>query len=163
MAELLELGRVIGAFGIRGWIRVESFTQPPEQILRYRRWNLGGREWKVNGGQLHSGSVVAELDGLVNREIAAALRHEVIGVAREALPKSRKGEFYWADAIGSAVVNAAGTPLGTLAGLTSNGVQDVMVVVDGEHERLIPAVSEAILIGVDVEAKRIVVDWQPEW
>lgn len=162
MTGQVELGRVIGAYGIKGWIRLYSYASPPEKILSYRRWNLGGREWNVVEGRAHSGAVVASLEGLTDRDAAAALNEQVVSVPRSALPKPKRGEFYWADVIGSVVVSTAGVALGTLASVTSNGAQDVMVV-RGDRERLIPFVVGPIVQGVDAAAKRIVVEWEPEY
>ena len=158
----VELGRVLGAFGIKGWIRLHSHTAPPDGILRYKRWLVSGREWKVLEGHAQGGSVVASLEGLADRDAAAALRGATIEVPRASLPKAKRGEFYWADVLGSEVVSTAGAKLGTLNGVTSNGAQDVMVVV-GERERLIPAVWDAIVKSVDSAGKRIVVEWEPEY
>ena len=162
MSGQVELGRVIGAFGIKGWIRLRSHTDPPENILQYRRWMLAGQEWTVVDGREQGGTVVAALEGLTDRNAAAALRGSVVEVTRSALPKAKRGEFYWIDVLGGEVVSTKGAKLGTLQGLTSNGAQDVMVVM-GERERLIPAVSGAIVKTVDRDTKQIVVEWEPEY
>ena len=160
--ERVELGRVTGAFGIKGWIRLHSYTDPPERILRYRRWFVGGREWKVLEGHAQGRSVAAGLEGLEERNAAEALRGAAVEVPRAALPKPKRGEFYWTDVLGSEVIGTAGAKLGTLESVTHNGAQDVMVV-RGERERLIPFVPGPIVKQVDTAAKRIVVDWEPEY
>ena len=162
MPSQVELGRVTGVFGIRGWIRVRSHTVPPEGILRYRRWNIGGREWQVADGHPQGDTVVAGLQGLEDRDAALLLRGAVIEVPRSALPKAKRGEFYWTDVLGCEVVSTSGAKLGTLSSVTSNGAQDVMVVT-GERERLIPFVSGPIVKSVDPAAKQIVVEWEPEY
>jgi 16S rRNA processing protein RimM len=162
MPGTVELGRVIGVFGVRGWIRLRSHTVPAEGILRYRRWHIGGREWQVVEGRAQGETVVAGLKGLEDRDAALALRGAVVEVARSALPKPKKGEFYWTDVLGSEVVSTRGAVLGTLDSVTSNGAQDVMVVA-GERERLIPFVTGAIVQHVDPVAKRIVVEWDASW
>ena len=162
MPGMVELGRVVGAFGIKGWVRLRSYTDPPEGILRYRQWHVGGREWKVVEGRGQPEGVVAALEGLQDRDAAAALRGAVIEVPRSALPKPKRGEFYWTDVLGSDVVSTAGATLGTLQGVTSNGAQDVMVVA-GEVERLIPFVVGPIVKSVDPVAKKITVEWDPQW
>jgi 16S rRNA processing protein RimM len=162
MPGTVELGRVVGVFGVRGWIRLRPHTVPPEGILRYRRWHIGGREWQVVEGHAQGETVVAGLEGLADRDAALALRGEVIGVPRAALPKPKRGEFYWTDVLGSEVVSTTGAKLGTLQSVTSNGAQDVMVVA-GERERLIPFVTGAIVQNVDPVAKRIEVAWEPSW
>ena len=162
MPGMVELGRVVGAFGIKGWVRLRSYTDPPEGILRYRQWHIGGREWKVVEGRGQPEGVVAALEGLQDRDAAAALRGAVVEVPRSALPKPKRGEFYWTDVLGSEVVSTTGAKLGTLASVTSNGAQDVMVVT-GEVERLIPFVVGPIVQNVDPVAKRITVEWDPKW
>ena len=162
MSGQVELGRVIGAFGIKGWIRLYSYTDPPEGILRYRRWHLAGREWKVVEGHAHGRAVVASLEGVADRDAAIALYRAVIEVPRAALKKPKRGEFYWTDVLGSEVVGTTGARLGTLHSVTHNGAQDVMVV-KGERDRLIPFVSGPIVKSVDSAAKQIVVEWEPEY
>ena len=157
----IELGRVIGAFGIRGWIRLQSHTAPPDAILRYRHWRVGGRDWKVVEGHAQGTAVVASLEGLDDRDAAAALRGATIEVDRAELPKTKPREFYWADMLGAKVVSLSGVELGRLSGLTSNGAQDVMVV-SGDRERLIPFVAGAVVKQVDLKAGLIVVDWSPD-
>ena len=162
MSGHVELGRVVGVFGVRGWIRLRSHTVPPEGILRYRRWFIGGREWQVDEGRAQGDTVVAGLKGLEDRDAALALRGKGIEVARSALPKPKRGEFYWTDVLGSEVVSTTGAKLGQLSSVTSNGAQDVMVIV-GERERLIPFVIGPIVQNVDPVAKRIVVEWDASW
>jgi len=162
MSGHVELGRVVGVFGVRGWIRLRSHTVPPEGILRYRRWRIAGRDWQVADGHPQGDTVVAGLKGLEDRDAALVLRGSTVEVARSALPKAKKGEFYWTDVLGSEVVSTAGAKLGTLDSVTSNGAQDVMVVT-GERERLIPFVTGAIVQEVDPAARKIVVQWEPEW
>ena len=162
MSGQVEIGRVVGAFGIKGWIRVRSYSTPAEGLLRYKRWNIGGRDWDVLDGHAQGEFVVASLDGLADRSAAEAMRGGVIEVPRSALPKAKRGEFYWTDVLGSEVVSTRGAKLGTLSRVGSNGAQDVMVVT-GERERLIPAVAGAIVQSVDVAGKRIVVEWEPEY
>ena len=162
MSGQVEIGRVVGAFGIKGWIRVLSYSTPPEGLLRYRHWTIAGRDWEVLDGHPHGDTVVAGLAGLADRDAAAALRGATVAVPRAKLPKAKRGEFYWTDVLGSEVVSTKGAKLGTLGSVTSNNAQDVMVVT-GERERLIPAVAGAIVQSVDVAGKRIVVEWEPDW
>lgn len=162
MPGTVELGRITGAFGIKGWVRLRSYTDPPEGVLRYRQWLIGGREWQVVEGRAQGDTVVAALAGLEDRDAAAALRGATIEVPRSALPKPGRGEFYWTDVLGSEVVSTAGAKLGTLSSVTSNGAQDVMVVT-GERERLIPFVVGPIVKSVDPAARQVVVEWEPSW
>jgi 16S rRNA processing protein RimM len=162
MTGRVELGRVTGAFGIRGWIRLRSYTAPPDGILRYPRWLIAGQEWKVLEGHAQGETVVASLEGLSDRTAAGALRGAPIEVERAALPKTQRREFYWVDVVGGEVVSTSGARLGTLASVTSNGAQDVMVV-EGDRQRLIPFVAGSIVKSVDRETRQIVVEWEPEY
>ena len=119
MPGTVELGRVVGAFGIKGWVRLRSYTDPPEGVLRYRQWHIGGREWRVVEGRRQGDTIVAALAGLEDRDAAAALRGAAIEVPRSALPKPGRGEFYWTDVLGSEVVSTGGAKLGTLSSVTS--------------------------------------------
>lgn len=158
----VTLGQVTGVFGVRGWIKLASYTRPLENILDYPRWIIGGREWPLVEGRHHGDGVVARLQGLDDRDAAMRLRGEAIEVAREQLPDPGPGTYYWADLVGCEVVNEGGAVLGTVESVFENGAQDVMVV-RGERERLIPFVFGPIVKQVDAPGRRIVVDWEPDF
>lgn len=158
------LGRISGLFGVRGWVKVYSYTEPREAVLEYDRWLLSGKSgWQeatVAEGQRHGKTVIARLDGYVDRDQAASLIGTEIGVPREWLPETGQGEYYWSDLEGLRVVHRDGSELGTVAHLLETGANDVMVV-KGEKERLIPFVIDKVILGVDLEKGEIEVDW--EW
>ena len=158
------LGRISGLFGVRGWVKVYSYTEPREAVLNYRRWLLsvsdGWREATVAEGKRHGKTVIARIDGYVDRDQAAGLVGAEIAVPRDALPETEEDRFYWSDLEGLRVVHRDGTELGTVAYLLETGANDVMVV-QGEQERLIPFVMGKVILGVDLADGRIDVDW--EW
>ncbi len=162
--EPLVLGRVVGAFGVRGWVKVYSYTDPREAVLNYKGLMLGRNgEWQsaeVVAGQRHGKSVIAQFEGVDDRDQAEAMVGADIGVSREALPEPGDGRFYWSDLIGLTVVHRDGTKLGIVESMLETGAHDVMVVV-GDHERLIPFVNDEIVLGVDLSLRQIKVDW--EW
>ena len=125
-----------------------------------------GQPWKafsVRSARCHADTVLADLEGLVDRESAARWRGALIGVARAALPDLREGEFYWADLIGFAVVNRAGDALGKVKGLLDTAAHAVLRVEgDDGGERLIPLVP-AYLDAIERDAMRIEVDWQRDY
>lgn len=168
-AGRVTLGRVAGVHGVKGWIKLYSFTRPAENLLKYRRWWIGGDdgfEAKVLAIQTHNLlAQIGKSDGLPieDRDVAAALIGKAIAVDRDDMPKLPSGQYYWSDLIGLQVVNDEGVALGQVSDLTSNGAQDVLVITDGEVERLIPFVHGPIVREVDMEARRIVCDWQPDW
>jgi 16S rRNA processing protein RimM len=158
------LGRISGLFGVKGWVKVYSYTEPREAVLEYRRWLLSGkdgwREASVAEGQRHGKTIIARLDGYVDRDQAAELIGTEIAVPRDELPEAEEGRFYWSDLEGLQVVHCDGTELGRVAYLLETGANDVMVV-QGEQERLIPFVMGEVILGVDLASGRIDVDW--EW
>lgn len=166
------LGRINGLFGVRGWVKVYSYTVPAANILAYSRWYVGRsgdwRSMRLVDGRVHGKGLVALLapaDGdepVADRDAAAELMGQEIAVARDDLPPLAEGEHYWADLLGLQVVNRDGDELGTVTGMMDTGVHGVLVV-DGEHERLIPFVPGEIVDEVDSGTGRIVVDWEPDW
>ena len=168
-AGRVTLGRVAGVHGVKGWIKLYSFTRPAENILKYRRWWIGGDEGfeaQVLATQSHNLlAQIGDAHGLPieDRDVAAALIGKQIAVERAAMPKLPSGQYYWSDLIGLQVENEEGVALGQVSDLTSNGAQDVLVITDGEVERLIPFVHGPIVRDVDMDARRIVCVWQPDW
>jgi 16S rRNA processing protein RimM len=158
------LGRIVGLFGVRGWIKVYSYTEPREAVLDYKDWLLGrdGNWQRVElvEGKRHGKAVIARLEGIADRDAATDLIGSDIGVDRDALPDPEEGHYYWADLEGLTVVQRNGTELGKVAYLMATGANDVLVV-DGPTERLIPFVSGTVILDVDFAAGVIHVDW--EW
>ena len=158
------LGRIAGVFGVKGWVKVFSHTEPREAILNYPNWLLRrGDSWQavtVEDGRPHGKSVVAKLAKVEDRDAAAELLDVEIAVSREELPQTQDGEYYWADLEGLQVVHRDGQPLGRVAYLMATGANDVLVV-DGDGERLIPFVVGEVILDVDLGKGRISVDW--EW
>jgi len=158
------LGRITGLFGVKGWVKVYSYTDPREAVLNYRRWLLserdGWREATVAEGQRHGKTIIARIDGCVDRDEATELIGTEIAVPREELPETQTGQFYWSDLEGLRVVHRDGTELGRVAYLLETGANDVMVV-HGDKERLIPFAMDEVILGVDLADGRIDVDW--EW
>ena len=165
--EWLELGRIGAPYGIKGWVHVQSFTNPPEKLLKYRNWTLaapgtgaaGASALKVLEGRTQGSGLVARLEGIEDRDRAALLQGSVIHVARSALPKLRRREFYQVDLIGLSVANLEGVALGAVSHFVETPGGDVMVIRGGAgEEHWVPA-NKAHLAKVDLEAGQVVVDW----
>ena len=163
------LGRVVGPWGVRGWVKVAPYGDGPEGLTAQRRWWLrdvqgAWSEHAVGEARVHSGNVVASLDGFENPETAATLKGREVAVPRSALPPVRRGEVYLVDLIGLDVVTADGRPLGRVEAIEDYGAHPLLRLRDGEGKagRLVPYV-EPILQSVDLKARRIVVDWEPEY
>lgn len=162
------LGRVLGAFGVRGELKVESFTEPRTAILRYRPWLLRdaqGRERTLEDvrGRETAKGVVARFAGVEDRDAAEALRGCEISVPRSALPPPAPDEFYWVDLEGLRVETTDGQWLGAVSHLFATGANDVLVVRGGDdpRERMIPFVRPDYVCSVDFAAGVVVVDWDP--
>lgn len=160
--RLLVLGRISGVYGVRGWVRVFSETEPRDNILRYSPWLVDGAPCAVAEGRVHGKGLVVRLAGCDDRDQAAALVGREIAVRRDQLPPPRPDEFYWADLEGLAVETVAGVALGRVSHLFATGANDVLVV-SGERERLLPFVWDAVVRDVDFAAGRIEVDWDPDF
>ena len=165
--KLILLGRIHGAFGVRGELKLESFTEPARGILRYQPWLLRdaqGREREVadaRGRETHKG-IVATLPGIEDRDAAEALRGTEVWVPRSALPPPSPGEYYWVDLEGLRVVTLEGVDLGTVSHLLATGANDVLVV-KGDRERMLPFVQPQFVTAVDFDAGTITVDWDPDF
>jgi 16S rRNA processing protein RimM len=175
--DALEVGRIVEAWGLKGWFRVQAYASEPQALLAARRWHLKPASVAVAAARRppellgirevreHGDGLVAAALGIDDRDAAEALRGSRIFVARSAFPVPAEDEFYWADLIGLAVVNRQGDPLGTVVGLLENGQQGVLRIQPAAAEagapageRLIPFVA-AFVDEVDLAARRIVVDW----
>lgn len=162
--ELIRLGRIAGPHGVRGWVRIRSDTEPRNAILAYQPWLIGPErvEMRVVEGASSGRSVLAALAGVNDRAVAEELTGREILVHRSQLPGLAPNQYYWADLVGSAVLTTDGVSLGELSGMMETGANDVMLV-RGDRERLIPFVLGRYVRKVDVAAKRIEVDWDPDF
>lgn len=162
----VTLGHIAGPFGVKGWVKVKSYTEPVEGILRYRQWHVDmprgePRTLRPLEGRRHGQMVVARLDGVDDRDSAAALSHGEVSVPRSELAPAGEHEFYRADLVGLDVVTTDGHPLGRVDHFVETPANAVMVLV-GERERWLPLVPRH-LKSVDLDARRVVVDWDPDF
>jgi 16S rRNA processing protein RimM len=160
-SALIELGVVGAPFGVRGWVKLRSFTDPPERLLQHRDVQLKvGSAWtayRIENSGRSGGQLTAKLVGVDDRDQAQTLRGAQIGVLRSELPQRDDKEFYRADLIGCEVVNLAGVRLGIVLHFIETPAQ-VLMVVRGDQEYWVPAVPQH-LRRVDLQARRVVVDW----
>lgn len=168
---MIVLGRIVAPFGVQGWLRVHPFGDDPEAWRKMPQWWLSADaeapagSWKAHGLEavkLHGDGVVAKLAGIDDRDASEALGSCYFGAPRDALPPPAQDEYYWADLIGLAVMNMQDQPLGRVKSLIETGANQVLVVADGEHERLLPFV-EHVVKAVDVPAGIIRADWESDW
>ncbi len=160
------MGRIFAPFGVKGWVKVKTYSESPESLAGRPSWWIGKdgnwREAKVAQTEQHGAGLVARLEGCDSPEAAAAYRGLEVAVLRESLPPTRKDEFYQADLIGLEVRNIDDERLGMVAGLFSNGAHEVMRVAGDQGERLVPFIDQVVR-KVDIGAGRILVDWGKDW
>ncbi len=161
------LGRVAGAFGVRGEIKLESWTEPRSAIFNYQPWILrtpAGQESELRGarGRDTGKHLIAVFPDISDRDVVESMRGTEVYVPRSALPPPSADEYYWVDLEGLQVQTVEGVALGTLSHLFSTGSNDVMAVI-GDRERLIPFVQPDFVKSVDFDANLVVVDWDPEF
>lgn len=191
-SDLVELGRVLGAYGVRGWVKIEPYSAESDVLLGSDSWWLRRRQGKpsahapeqlvrVQNARNHSGNIVAQLDGVLTREEAAQLRGATVLVARAAFPQLPPNEYYWVDLIGCLVygvedsaANTTPVVLGRVAQVTDNGAHAVLHVhrldhtqqpvldAKGRPAELLVPFVEAHVHNVDLTARRIHTDWPVE-
>jgi 16S rRNA processing protein RimM len=166
-ADAVEVGRVLGAWGIKGWIKVQAFATDPQALFSSKRWYLRAPDGPgalpppllhVTQAREQGDFVVAGAQEVPDRNAAETLKGARVFVARSSFPTAGADEYYWVDLIGCAVVNREGVALGTVADLIDTGAHSVLRVVAGDDERLIPFVA-AYIDTVDLPARSITVDW----
>ena len=175
--DAIEVGRIADAWGIKGWFKVLPHSASPEALFSSKRWFLQPSErgaktftgttlLRIREAKDHSDTVVASAHDVPDRSAAEALRGARVFVPRSSFPTPQTDEYYWVDLIGLDVVNREGVVLGQVRELLSTGPQTVLVleqqVDDKPVERMIPFVA-AYVDGVDLTARRITVDWQPDY
>lgn len=179
--DAVEVGRVMGAWGVKGGLRVKPFAADPQALFSTKRWFLAAPEaagpkpdaaafrWplllRVRQAKEHGDGVVATAEDLDDRDLAEALKGARVFVSRQSFPTPDDGEFYWVDLIGLAVLNRESAVLGTVVGLIETGPHCVLRVQPEDAaaaETLIPFV-DAYVDAVDLPGRRITVDWQADY
>lgn len=167
--EFIPVGKITGTFGIRGWMKVFSFTDPRKNILSYSPlYLLIKGQWvetKVTNGRVQGKGIVIALEGVTEPEQVLPLVGTQLAIKQQQLEPAKEGEFYWSQLIGMTVVNLDNVALGQVDSLLETGAHDVLVVKDKEQkaERLIPFVMEDIVQSVDLDSGVIEVDWELDY
>ncbi len=161
--EFIPVGKIAGAFGVKGWLKIFSLTDPRDNILRYSPLYISLKgEWveaEVVGGKVQGKGIVMGLQNVTDRDQVMALVGAELAIKKEQLVPTEEDEFYWSDLIGLTVINQQQETLGKVDHLLETGAHDVLAVKDDEGtERLIPFVDE-IVEQVDLDEKLIQVDW----
>ena len=168
-AEFLSVGRITSAHGIKGWVKLDSYTSPTINICSYKplfwRQPGAGSEWqvvKLAECRQQGKSVVARLDGCNDRNGAELLRGRELAVKRSQLPAADEGEYYWIDIIGLRVITVDQVELGIVDEIMETGSNEVLVV-KGDRKRLIPFIQGEVVQRVSIDEGVIEVDWDPDF
>lgn len=174
--DLVVLGQIGAAYGIKGWVKISSHTEPKAGIFDYDDWYIkSGREWKpvkVVASRQHGKGLVAQLEGCKDRNDAELFKNADIAVASSQLPELDSGEYYWRQLEGLSVITSdtAGNDilLGKVDHLMATGSNDVLVVRGCEgsldkRERLLPMVMDQVVIQIDLDARQMKVDWDADF
>ena len=167
----IVMGKLGSTYGIRGWLKVFSYTDNAESIFDYSPWYLNQKgkwvEYKVESWKRHGQGYVCKLAGLDVREDAQLMTNFEIAIDPASLPELSEDEFYWCELFGMQVFTTNGYDLGEVTDLLETGSNDVLVIkanlkdAFGQKERLVPYLEEQVIKKVDREARRIEVDWDP--
>jgi 16S rRNA processing protein RimM len=175
--EKLIVGKISGVYGVKGWVKVYSDTDPREGIADYNPWYIKQgshekghwREIKLEQGRRQAKTVIAKLEGVDDRDAAMQLSGALIAISPDQLQALSEDEFYWRDLIGLRVINREGIELGSVQRLMETGANDVLVVSDEQsvgqdsRERLVPWTPGQAVLEVDLEQGRILVDWDEDF
>lgn len=161
----IKIGKLGSSYGIKGWIKVQSYTEFGLGILDYKPWFLSRdqTQWKpieVESGRAHGKGIIVKFVGINTPEEVAKLTGNLIGITRDQLPAVKKDEYYWTDLEGATVIDKDGKILGKVIYLIETGSNDVLVV-KGDKEHAIPFLPGDVILSVDLEKKEIHVDWEP--
>jgi 16S rRNA processing protein RimM len=159
---MVIMGRISAPYGLKGWVKVQPYTQDADGLLDYPQWWIRDkdewREHRLSESALHGSLVVARLEGFNDRNAAAGLTGRDVAVPRESMPEIRGPEFYWSDLLAMEVVSEDGVRLGQVTKILETGANSVLVV-SGDKEVLIPFI-EGVIVQVDLTAGKLTVDWE---
>jgi len=166
----ITVGKTGAPYGVRGWVKVQSFTESVENLLDYDPWYINPRKTESAAwiqaplleAKTHAKGIIARFEGCDDRDAALLMGGQEIAIRRDQLPEPADGEYYWIDLEGLEVKTLDGVSLGKVDHIEATGANDVLVVT-GERERLIPYVMDHIVHEVNLEAGFIRVDWDPDF
>ena len=159
------VGKVSSPHGIKGWLKVISYTDPIENILSYKEWfiiNEGGskKTFSIEDSRIQGKKIIVKLDGIEDRDSAEDLKNKEILVSRIDLPKLEENTFYWNDLLDLSVLDKKGKQIGKVDSLFETGSNDVLVIVNENKERfLVPFIMEEVIRKVDLVKEFISIDW----
>lgn len=160
------MGRFGSAYGVRGWLKVISFTDPIDNLLDHKTWQIEHKHlWQpitIQDGKRHGEFLVVKIEGCDDRDQARVYTNDLIAVSRDELTPLKQGEYYWTDLIGLRVINEKDIDLGKIDHLIETGSNDVMIIKDAHKERWLPYIDDVVK-SIDLEKKEMRVEWDEEF
>lgn len=166
-SDKLVIGKIGAPYGVKGWVKINAYTDVPEGIFDYSPWVVGDQQYQIDQWRPHGKSLVAKIVNIDSRDDAERIKNLDILIAADQLPELDEGEFYWRDLTGMQVVTTQGYDLGVVKDVFNTGANDVLQVkanpndAFGQKERLLPFVLDEVVQQVDKEGRVITVDWEP--
>ncbi|HHL30999.1 MAG TPA: ribosome maturation factor RimM [Oceanospirillales bacterium] len=155
------IGKVSGCFGVKGWLKIFSYSDPRENITTYKSWLVGDKLFDSVESKKNGKLIVAKLEGINDKETAQTLIGQKIEILQSQLQQLDTNQFYWKDLIGLSVTNKQGVDLGIIKNMLETGSNDV-IIIKGDRERLIPYITDKTIIKVDLSNKTMLVDWHED-
>ncbi len=168
-SDTIVIGKIGAPYGVKGWVKITTYTDEIEGVFNYSPWLLGAdeKEYTVDHWRTHNKGVVAKLVGVETRDDAESIKNLDISIKAQQLPQLAEDEFYWRELVGMKVVTEKGYDLGVVKELFETGANDVMLVRAnpndgfGQKERMLPFLFEQVVKQVDKQGRTITVDWDP--
>ena len=167
--DIVTVGRFGAVHGVKGFIRVHSFTHPRDNILNYQPWLVKcerTNEYEsmtVRHVEQHSKGLIVKFERFANREQAQSLTNREIAIRQEQLPALDAGEYYWRDLIGLKVINLENIELGTVSRLIDTGSNDVLLTEGGKKQYCIPYILDEYVTNINLDTQEITVDWDEDF
>lgn len=170
-SETLIVGKIGAPYGVKGWVKINSYTEQMTGIFDYAPWLLGSglTEYQVDQWRTHNNGVIAKLVGVETRDDAESIKNLDVSIKAEQLPQLADDDFYWRELVGMQVITEQGYNLGVVKELFETGANDVLLVkanlndAFGQKERMLPYLFEQVIKQVDKQSQTITVDWDPSF
>ena len=162
MNKFVVMGKVVGSHGIKGWLKIQPFTEDINTLGKFSSWFLSKnesewKEFKIESSSIKGRTLLSKIENVNDRNEADKFKSFLIGINKIDLPVLEKGKYYWSDLISLEVINEVGFNCGVIDSIMETGSNDVLVI-KGEKETLIPYLDNVIL-KIDLEKKNVLVDW----
>lgn len=165
MTDKVVMGKIASPYGVRGWTKVTSYTNPIENLLNFSQWEIQHQNrWQtiqIEKGKVHGRWLIVKIAGCDDREQAKLYTNNLVTIPRDQLAPAKENEFYWSDLIGLSVFDLTGTLLGTIESLMETGANDVIVIKGNDNKQLLIPYIKQVVKSVDLANKKMIVDWEP--